>query len=93
MGLLVAVAARMELQEVTASAGRERGLYLKLYALHRLDGNAASARAVQADLLLNSGTDNRKRESATSFSLSCLYLEQALRSEPGLMGAAKGLQH
>lgn len=63
MGLLVAVADRMELQEVTASTGRECGLYPKLYVLHMLDGTAASARAVQADPLLKSGTDNSKGES------------------------------
>lgn len=63
MGLFVAVAARMELQEVTASAGRECGLYPKLYVLHMLDGNAASARAVQAVPQLKSGIDDSKGES------------------------------
>lgn len=85
MGLFVAVAARMELQEVTASAGRECGLYPKLYVLHMLDGDEASARTVQADPLLKSRIDNSKGKSATSFSLSFLYLEQVLYSEPGLM--------
>lgn len=93
MGLFMAVAARMELQEVTASAGRECGLYPKLYVLHMLDGNAASARAVQAVPQLEWNRRQQRRESATSFSLSCLYLEQALHSEPRLTGTAKGLQH
>lgn len=63
MGFFVAVAARVVLQEVTASAGRECGLYPKLYILHMLDGNAASARAVQTDLLLKTGIGNSKGES------------------------------
>ena len=71
MGLFVAVAARMELQEVTASAGRECGPNLKLYILHMLDGNAASTRAVQADPLLKSGIDNSKGESLPLL-LDCL---------------------
>jgi len=63
VGLFVAVAARMELQEVTASTGRECGLYPKLYVLHMPDGSAASAIALQADPLLESGIDNSKGES------------------------------
>lgn len=48
---------------MTASAGRECGLYPKPYALHMLDVNAASARAVQADPLLKSRIDKSKGES------------------------------
>lgn len=60
MGLSEVVAARMELQEVPASTGRECGLCPERYVLHMLDGSAASARVVQADPLLKRGTDNSK---------------------------------
>lgn len=71
VGFLVAVAIRMELQEVTANSGMEHRQYQKLYILHMLDGNTAFAKAVQAHPLLKSGTDNSKGESLTLI-LVCL---------------------